>query len=51
MVNSISDDPSLGFIKFSDGENPIEHPIWIEKNQKKKLTTYTIIETDYPIKI
>ena len=50
MVKSLSDDPSLGFIKFSDGENPIEHPIWIEKNQKKKLTTYTIIETGYPIK-
>jgi hypothetical protein len=50
MINSSSDEPKLGFSKFFDGENPNEHPIWIEKNQKKKLTAYTIIETDYPIK-
>jgi hypothetical protein len=50
MINNSSDELKLGFCKFLYGEKSSEHPIWIEKNQKKKLTAYTIIETDYPIK-
>jgi hypothetical protein len=50
IINKSSDEPKIGFCKFFDGEKSNEYPIWIEKNQKKKLTANTIIETDYPIK-